>query len=230
MNEKILIIDDDKKLGTLLTEYFAKFSFKVITATHPDDGLRLLKRDNPSLIILDVMLPDSDGFEVCKRIRMQSAVPIIMLTARGDVTDKIVGLELGADDYLAKPFEPRELVARVQSVLRRGQGKPRDVRTFGGLVVDFAKHEATLSGKPLDLTAAEFEVLSLFINQAGRVLQRDEILESLRGIDHDPFNRSVDMVVSRLRQKFNDDPKHPAYFKTIWGAGYMFIGDEHDAP
>jgi DNA-binding response OmpR family regulator len=153
-------------------------------------------------------------------------VPIIMLTARGEVTDRVVGLELGADDYLAKPFEPRELVARIHSVLRRidsqvGGDQPL---VCGRLSVDLKRRSATLDGGPLDLTTNEFTALSLLVRRAGKVLTRDEILQELRGIDCDAFNRSVDITVSRLRQKLKDDPKAPAFIKTVWGIGYVFIG------
>ncbi|MCG2820780.1 MAG: response regulator transcription factor, partial [Candidatus Atribacteria bacterium] len=162
MNKTILIIDDDKKLNNLLSDYLSKFGFKVTTVTHPDEGLKILKREQPDIIILDIMLPKMDGFEVCKEIRKEYSVPIIMLTARGEVTDRIVGLELGADDYLPKPFEPRELVARIQSVLRRGSEDLKSgIIKFGRLVVDIEKHSVLLDGENVDLTTMEFEILSL---------------------------------------------------------------------
>jgi DNA-binding response OmpR family regulator len=227
VEKTILIIDDDKKLNNLLTDYLSKFNFKVIAVTHPDEGFKILKRELPDLIILDVMLPDMEGFEVCKEIRKEYTVPIIMLTARGEVTDRIVGLELGADDYLPKPFEPRELVARIQTILRRSSENTKtDIIKFGKLVVDLKKHSATLAGKNIDLTTAEFELLQLFIKNPGKVLNRDQIMERTRGIQWEAFNRSVDVLISRLRQKLNDDPKNPTFFKTVWGTGYMFIGDE----
>jgi DNA-binding response OmpR family regulator len=181
----------------------------------------------PDLIILDIMLPDMDGFEVCKQIRRDYSVPIIMLTARGEVTDRIVGLELGADDYLPKPFEPRELLARIQSILRRTRAETKvEIKRFAQITVDFKKHLVLLNDKPLDLTATEFEILKLFLRHPGRVLNRNQILDSLWDIDGDVFNRSVDVLISRLRQKLGDDPKNPRFIKTIWGSGYMFIGEE----
>ncbi len=154
----VLILDDDKKLGRLLTEYLAKFGLKAVTAFHPDEAIRFLRREVPDMVILAVMLPDRDGFEMCKEIRRDYAVPIIMLTARGEVADRVLGLELGADDYLPKPFEPRELVARIQTVLRRGVGgAPPDKLRHGLLELDFRRREATLSSKALDLTAMEFD-------------------------------------------------------------------------
>ena len=175
------------------------------------------------------MLPDMEGFEVCKEIRKNYNTPIIMLTARGEVTDRIVGLELGADDYLPKPFEPRELVARIQTVLRRGETPATsEIKRFGNLSVDFRKHGAKLDNNPIELTTAEFEILSLFVQNPWKLLNRDNLLDHLRGIEWDVFSRSVDVLVSRLRQKLNDDPKHPKFIKTVWGSGYMFVGEENE--
>ena len=177
--------------------------------------------------ILDVMLPDTDGLELCRIIRKSWDIPIIMLTARGDVTDRIVGLELGADDYLAKPFEPRELVARIQAVLRRGTAAEQKVFIeTGDVVLHLDKQKATLKGKNLDLTTAEFEMLAFFVKNQGKVLKRDRILDEIRGLDWDSFDRSIDVLVSRLRQKLGDDSRNPKYIKTIWGSGYKFIGGE----
>jgi DNA-binding response OmpR family regulator len=231
MTATILIIDDDKKLNKLLTDYLGDFGFYTLSATHPNDGLKKLKQKTTDLVILDVMLPGMDGFEVCKTIRQQSAVPIIMLTARGELTDKIVGLELGADDYLPKPFEPRELVARIHSVLRRAN-KIDDTRpqSFGPLNIDFAKHSVRLDSESVELTTNEFTALALLARHPGKVFNRDQILQELRGIDCDAFNRSVDITMSRLRQKLNDDPKSPRFIKTIWGAGYVFIGNQNGGP
>jgi DNA-binding response OmpR family regulator len=174
------------------------------------------------------MLPGMNGFEVCKAIRRDSAVPIIMLTAKGELMDRVVGLELGADDYLAKPFEPRELVARIQSILRRTRSAPqKEVKQFGSLQIDFQKHTVTVDGNPVDLTTNEFAALCLLAKNPGKVLNRDQILDELRGIECDAFNRSVDITISRLRTKLNDDPKSPRFIKTVWGTGYIFIADEH---
>ena len=229
MNPTLLIIDDDAKLNELLKDFLKDFGFDVISATHPAKGLKRLKQAAPALVILDIMLPEMDGFEVCRAIRQTSNVPIIMLTARGEITDKVVGLELGADDYLAKPFEPRELVARIQSVLRRTR-PPQDTRSlsFNRLTIDPAKQVVRLDGRPVDLTTNEFRALALLAANAGKILNRDQILQELRGIDCDAFNRSVDITVSRLRQKLNDDPKSPEFIKTVWGSGYVFIGTHAD--
>lgn len=227
MKKKITVIDDDQKLNRLLTDYLAKFGFTVTAYTHPRQGLTALNQELPDLVILDIMLPEMDGFEVCKRIRRDYSVPIIMLTARGEVTDRVVGLELGADDYLPKPFEPRELVARIQSILRRSRGDVKTgVRQFGPITVDFNKHQVLLHGKPVDLTTTEFEILKLFLRRPGMVLSREQVLDNLWDIEADAFNRSVDVLVSRLRQKLGDDPKNPRFIKTVWGSGYMFIGEE----
>ncbi len=230
MASTILIIDDDEKLNRLLTQFLGDFGYNTLSAVHPQKGLKILKHKAPDLVILDVMLPGMDGFEVCKTIRQNSSVPIIMLTARGELMDRVVGLELGADDYLPKPFEPRELVARIHSVLRRaGKMDAARPRTFGRLKIDFNKHIATLDEGNVELTTNEFAALALLAGNPGKVFNRDEILQELRGIDCDAFNRSVDITMSRLRQKLNDDPKSPAFIKTIWGTGYVFIGSQDEA-
>ena len=229
---RILLIDDDEKLAGLLGTYFKRFDLELISALRPSTGMELLKAENPDLVILDVMLPEMDGFEVCRTIRKSSGVPIIMLTARGEVTDRIVGLEIGADDYLPKPFEPRELVVRIQNVLRRSG--PAETETdellFEGLTLNTERRTVELDGMPLELTTMEFELLSLFARNQGKALSRDEILNGLRGIDAQIFSRSVDILVSRLRQKLNDTTKQPRFIKTVWGTGYVFIGipDEAD--
>jgi DNA-binding response OmpR family regulator len=226
MKQRILIIDDDKKLNKLLREFLSGFGFEVLAATHPEEGLRAIRNHGPDLVVLDVMLPDMNGFEVCKIIRQSHTLPIIMLTARGETTDRIVGLELGADDYLSKPFEPRELVARIQAILRRtARSDILQVQSFGRLSVDFGRRTAFLDDQALLLTTNEFAALALLVRHPGRVLDRDQILQELRGIDSEAFNRSVDITISRLRQKLGDDPKSPAFIKTVWGTGYAFIGE-----
>ncbi|MBA3009569.1 MAG: response regulator transcription factor [Proteobacteria bacterium] len=230
MKQTILIVDDDEKLNRLLEKFLGDFGMAVQWAVTPSAGFKLLKESPPDLIILDIMLPEMDGFEVCKTIRRTSRIPIIMLTARGDLTDKVVGLELGADDYLPKPFEPRELVARIQSVLRRTSpllfGK---TEKFGSLEIDFARQTGALDGHPLDLTTSEYTALCFLAVNTGKVLDRDQILQELSGMDCEAFNRTVDVVVSRLRQKLKDDPKNPRFIKTIWGSGYLFLGGSPEA-
>ncbi len=226
MKDKVLIIDDDPKLCRLLTEFLSGFGFKVHTALAPSEGLKKLRRHKPDMVVLDVMLPEMNGFDVCKKIRLDSNVPIIMLTARGEPMDRIVGLELGADDYLAKPFEPRELVARIQAVLRRSsRSETTRQRRFGRLTIDPKKRIAMIDQTEIELTTNEFTALWLLARHPGRVLDRDRILQELRGIDSDAFNRSVDITMSRIRQKLGDDPKSPTYIKTVWGTGYVFIGE-----
>ncbi len=226
---RVLLIDDDEKRNALLVEYLARFNFVVRAVVRPEEGLRALKVDPPDIIILDVMLPDMDGFAVCRRVRESSQTPIVMLTARGDVADRIVGLELGADDYLAKPFEPRELMARMQAVLRRSTpAAPEDRVRVGLLEVNWTTLSARLDGQLLSLTPAEFELLGLFVRNRGRVLSRDRILDQTRGIDWDAYDRSIDVLVSRLRQKLGDDPKQPAFIRTMRGTGYRFIGGSDD--
>ena len=223
----ILVVDDDEKLNQLLKRFLKDYGYEVFSAVDADEGLKKARTVLPDLIILDVMLPGMNGFDVCKRIRESSSVPIIMLTARGDVMDKVVGLELGADDYLPKPFEPRELVARIQAVLRRIRNRGTDrCRRFGTLTMDFHRRLALVDGQELDLTTSEFAALELLVRNAGRVLDRDEIMQTLRGIDSEQFNRVVDITMSRVRQKLGDDPRHPRFIKTIWGTGYMFVARE----
>ncbi len=228
--KKVLIIDDDRELNQLLARYLAKFDFEVVSATNGKDGLALLTTEAPVLVVLDVMLPGQSGFEICKQIRANAVLPIIMLTARGDLSDRVVGLEMGADDYMPKPFEPRELVARIQSVLRRTEDYPRrnkqrQLYRSAELEVDVAKGAATLDGEPLELTVTEFDILSLLIRNPGQTLSRDQIVAQLRGHEWNSVDRSVDVLISRLRHKLKDDPKAPRYLKTMWGTGYRFIGE-----
>jgi DNA-binding response OmpR family regulator len=220
---RVLLVDDDEALGALLTEYLARFGMAVTAVAHPDDFFRMLKREPPDIVVLDVMLPGMDGFAVCRRVRETSRVPIVMLTARGDVTDRVVGLELGADDYVPKQFEPRELVARIQAILRRGSASANDVVRAGRLEVDAGTRTARLDGRQLPLTTAEFDLLALFLRHPGRVLTRDRLLEETRGIDWESYDRSIDVLVSRLRQKLGDDPRQPEFIRTVRRTGYAFI-------
>lgn len=218
----ILLIDDDEALAPPLQRYFERFGYSLVSATHPGEGLKKIESEHPELVILDVMLPDIDGFEVCRNIRRTSQIPIIMLTARGDVMDRVVGLELGADDYLPKPFEPRELVARIQNILRRTNSvrseSPKQLQ-FGELVIDLETQSVFLRDNPVNLTTTEFRLLKLLTGSPGKPLSRDEILNELKGIDAELYSRAVDIAVSRLRKKLE-----PADFiKTVWGAGYSFV-------
>ena len=226
---RVLLIDDDEKLNALLSEYLGRFNFAVRAAVHPDEGLRALKADLPDIVILDVMLPGRDGFAVCRTIRESSRIPIIMLTARGEVMDRIVGLELGADDYLPKPFEPRELMARMHAVLRRGVNAAADETVrVGALDLNWTTCSARLAGQSLPLTSAEFELLGLLVRNRGRVLTRDRIMDETRGVDWEAYDRSIDVLVSRVRQKLGDDPKQPRYIRTVRGVGYRFVGGDDE--
>jgi two-component system OmpR family response regulator len=230
MTLRILLIDDDEQLGEPLAAYVARFEMQLSHATRPSTGLALLRQGGFDAAILDVMLPEMDGFALCRTIRKESDIPLIMLTARGDVMDRIVGLELGADDYLPKPFEPRELVARLQTVLRRRQpgqspqpasGVVTDSASdgrlhFEGLTVDATTRSVVCLGQPLELTSTEFDLLHLLAREPGKVFHRDDILNQLRGHDADLYTRAVDIVVSRLRKKL--EPLDA--IKTLRNAGY----------
>ena len=222
---RLLMIDDDTALNELLVEYFERFGHKLTTAATATTGKRMLRQDDPDLLILDVMLPDADGMELCRTIRADSTIPIVMLTARGDVPDRVLGLEFGADDYIPKPFEPRELVARVETLMRRSREVPADRLTAGhGLVLETATRRVTLQGEVVDLSSMEFELLKILIESRGRVLSREMVLRKMRGIDADIYDRSVDMLISRLRKKLADDSRSPRFIKTIWRTGYQFVG------
>jgi len=223
---RILLIDDDAKLASLLGQYFEQFGFEIESVALPSQGLDLLAQNTFDLVILDIMLPEMDGFEVCKAIRKDSEIPVIMLTARGEVMDRIVGLELGADDYLPKPFEPRELVARIQRILKRTQTKSEDpkernaVLSFDTLVIDTGKRYVQLGGNEILLSAMEYRLLLLFASEPQKTFTRDELLNQLKGIDADVFTRSIDILVSRLRQKL----KPLDLIRTVRGQGYVFVG------
>ena len=220
---RILLIDDDEQLGPPLATYFQRFDLELVQALRPSEGLALLEgRDQAGFdaAILDVMLPEMDGFALCRTIRRTSDIPIVMLTARGEVTDRVVGLELGADDYLPKPFEPRELVARLQTLFRRMKVAPPteapEVLEFDGLRIDPARRSVQCLGQEVELTGTEFDLLHLLAQDAGRVFSRDDILNRLRGHDAELFTRAVDIVVSRLRKKL--EPLDA--IKTLRNAGY----------
>ncbi|MBN1577859.1 MAG: response regulator transcription factor [Chitinispirillaceae bacterium] len=224
MNEKILVIDDDQEHNSLLHDYLGANGFLVHAVEHPDDGFEFLEHEMPDAIILDVMLPDMDGFTVCKEIRKRHSVPILMLTAKGDVHDRIVGLEIGADDYLPKPFEPRELVARLRSILRRSNEKAAgQIERYGALSINYSSRTVTHSGEEVNLTTNEYLLLQYLIRNRGRVMERSQLIEHLRGIDWESSDRSIDMLISRIRQKLRDDSRNPSYIKTVTGMGYIFI-------
>ena len=221
----ILMVDDDVDLNALVSEYLAKFGHKLQTATTAAKGMAALRRGLPDLVILDIMLPDTDGLTLCREIRDEFDVPIIMLTARGEVADRVLGLELGADDYLSKPFEPRELVARIQSVIRRSQNRQNnDVLESDGLKLQKQTRRVSMDGQDVELTTMEFELLSVLMESHGRVLSRNRLIERLRGIDADVYDRYIDMLVSRLRDKLGDDSHTPRFIKTVRLTGYQFVG------
>ncbi len=223
---KVLLIVDVKKHSDLLQAYFKRFGINLVCAYEADGGFRMLNREDPDLLLLDVMLPGKDGFEICREVRKTSSIPIIMLTARGEVIDRVSGLELGADDYIGKPFEPRELVARVQALLRRVDATAASGGTlsFEGLEIDTEARTVSVDGKAVDLTSMEFELLLILARRHGKKLSRDDILSELRGIDAAILTRSVDIMISRLRGKLGDSVKPPRFIQTIWGRGYSFIG------
>ena len=228
--ENILIIDDDTQLTELLIEFLSSYKYNVVAKHTPEKGLEYLEKKGADAIILDIMLPGMDGFQVLRKIRENSAIPVIMLTARGEVTDRIVGLELGADDYLPKPFEPRELLARIQSILRRTHSSAAIVENvqFKGLSIDKNKQEVLLDDKPISLSTTEYEALLLFVEHAGETLDRELLVENLRGISWQSYDRSVDVLVSRLRGKLGETPNKTRFIKTIHGLGYKFIGEPQD--
>lgn len=219
---RILLIDDDERLAELLGRFFESYDLHFDSATRPSTGLKKLAQDNFDLVILDIMLPEMDGFEVCKSIRKESSIPIIMLTARGEVMDRIIGLELGADDYLPKPFEPRELVTRIHTVLKRYNQTAgnRGPICFGSLCVDTDLRHATLEGNVLNLSSGEYQLLELFVQNPGKTFNRDEIMSKLRGAETEIYSRAIDILVSRLRTKL----KPEQYIKTIRNQGYCFVG------
>lgn len=223
---KVLIIDDDKKHSELLKAYFERYGIKLTCAFNAEEGFKKLARTEPDLLLLDVMLPGMSGFDICREVRKKSNIPIIMLTARGDVIDRVSGLELGADDYVGKPFEPRELVARVQALLRRAEqvGSVMGTLLFDGLTINTETRSVLVDDTVVELTSMEYELLLILARRQGRKLSRDEILSELRGIDAALLTRSVDIMVSRLRQKLSDSGKPPRFIQTIWGRGYSFVG------
>ncbi|MFK7891879.1 MAG: response regulator transcription factor [Granulosicoccus sp.] len=216
----VLLIDDDEDLAELLVEYGARFSMAITASQHPVQAIELLRRQTFDAIILDVMLPEMDGFETCRQIRQFSDVPIVMLTARGDVTDRIVGLEIGADDYLPKPFDPRELVARLQAnIKRQKKATASSILYFDDLTIDPETQQVSVADAPVTLTTKEYALLMLLAGTPGKTYSRDDLLTELKGTDLELFSRSIDILVSRLRQKL----KPAAPIKTVHGAGYAFV-------
>jgi two-component system, OmpR family, phosphate regulon response regulator OmpR len=225
MADHVLIVDDDTRLSAMLSEYLTENGFRVSTAAAAFDGIAEIARRAPDAVILDVMLPDIDGFEACRRIRQVSDVPVLMLTAKGEETDRIVGLELGADDYLPKPFNPRELLARLKAILRRrgaSTGGASGLLRFGRLEIDPGSRTVRLDGRPCDLTSYQFDLLVALARNAGRTLSRDQLMDMVKGQELEAFDRSIDVHVSRIRAVIETDPKHPRRIVTVRGTGYVF--------
>lgn len=228
--QKILIIDDDARLVKNVETYLKDFGFHIDAALNGVDGLKKVKSSQPDLVVLDLMMPGLDGLEVCREIRKDSTVPIIMLTARGEESDVVAGLEVGADDYLTKPFSLRELAARIKAALRRIRSAPADQAPadepfiIGDLTINPATREVTKQKKHITLTNTEFKLLMLFASNPGVVFSRDRLLDEVRDRELEPFDRSIDAHISNLRNKIEDSPKKPCYIITVWGAGYKFQG------
>ena len=222
MAERVLVVEDDARLAGMLSEYLGEAGFRVAIAANGADAIAMSK-DEHAAMILDLTLPDVDGLDVCRAVRAKSDMPILMLTARGEATDRIVGLELGADDYLPKPFEPRELLARLRAILRR-RGTPADSMPlrFGRLEIDPGARVLRLNGEPRDVTSHQFVLLLALARNAGRVLSRDFLMDAVKGEPLEAFDRSIDVHISRLRAAIEDDPKNPRRIITVRGAGYVF--------
>jgi DNA-binding response OmpR family regulator len=229
MADRILMIEDDARLSGMVSEYLGKAGFRVAVCGTGAEGLTRLRDGTFDALVLDLMLPDMDGLEVCRAVRAGSDLPILMLTARGDATDRVVGLELGADDYLPKPFDPRELLARLRAILRRRTpGRAADVLRFGRLEIDRAARTVRIEGEERLLTSYQFALLVAFAERPGRVMPRDELMDLVKGEQLEAFDRSIDVHVSRIRAAIEDDPKHPRRIVTVRGAGYVFARSQDE--
>lgn len=233
-NMKILLVDDDKKLCRLIADYLEPMGYEVAAAHNGSQGLEMIREGNYHAMILDVMMPRMDGFEVLKQLRRESNIPVLMLTARGDETDRIVGLEMGADDYLPKTFSSRELLARLRAVTRRyrvsekqaASDAEKDLLVFADLKIDRGARTVSLGGKPVSLTPLEYDLLASLAGAAGRVLSRDQLLDAVAGRSYDVFDRSVDVHISSLRRKLGEAPRNPRFIQTVRSAGYLFKSPE----
>jgi two-component system alkaline phosphatase synthesis response regulator PhoP len=228
--KRVLIVDDDVKTVELVKLYLNRDGYQVITAYDGAEALRLTREGHPDLIVLDLMLPGMDGLEVCRTLRDESDVLIIMLTAKTTDQDKLTGLDLGADDYVTKPFSPKELAARVRTVLRRlpRERGPNEIKC-GQLTVNFLRHEASHADRPLNLTTVEFKLLGVLAKEPGRVFSRAQLIEKALGYDFEGFDRTIDVHILNLRRKLEADPHHPKYIKTVYGAGYKLAEMSHEA-
>jgi two-component system phosphate regulon response regulator OmpR len=233
MGEKVLLVDDDEKLRKLLREYLEDYGFQVLTLADGSSVLETIRAESPDIVILDIMLPKKNGLEILKEIHVDFPVPVIMLTAKGEDADRIVGLELGADDYLPKPFNPRELLARMKAVLRRGASRekedaPRDEALYiksGGLVLNKAKHTLLVEENEVELSSTEYKILAALMEHPNVVLSRDQLMNLARGRDFMAFDRSIDVHISKLRAKLETYPRFRKIIKTVWGTGYMFVDE-----
>ena len=224
MSQTILVVDDEPEIVRLVRSYLEQDGYRVVTAYNGEEALYAARHEKPDLVVLDILMPKMDGLEFTRRVRREQDVPIIMLTARAEETDRIVGLEMGADDYVTKPFSPRELVARVRAVLRRAQPsderEPAPVLRAGPIKLDRTTHTVTVADEPVDLTPTEFDVMEVLLRQPGRVYSRTEILEAVQGVAFEAYERTVDAHIKNLRQKVESDPANPNYILTVRGAGY----------
>ncbi len=227
MAEQILVVDDEPRIVDIVRVYLAREGYRILTASDGQAALEVARRERPDLVLLDLMLPGLSGWDVCRALRVEGGPAIIMLTARDDTTDKVVGLELGADDYVTKPFDPHELVARVKAVLRRTRQAPAatPVRALGDLVIDSERHEVRRAGVAIPLTPTEFGILETLASQPGRVFSRLQLLERIQGDAYEGYERSVDSHVKNLRQKIEPDPRSPRHVLTVFGVGYKLAED-----
>ena len=227
MSKKILVVEDEKKLVIILKAYLEQAGFAVVTASDGQQALTVFRHEKPALVLLDLNLPVLDGLDVCRALRKESAAPIIMVTARVEETDRLIGLELGADDYISKPFSPREVVARVRAVLRRTEGEPMRAETLvaDDLTIDLTKHSVRLKDRALELTPTEFDLLAVLMENPGRAFTRLQLLDRVQGEAFDGYERTIDAHIKNLRQKIELDPKNPRYILTVFGVGYKFVED-----
>jgi DNA-binding response OmpR family regulator len=222
VSDRILLIEDDGRLAEMVSDYLGQSGFRVSRAANGAAGLQMQGAGSFDMVILDLMLPDMDGLDVCRQLRRRGSIPILMLTARGDAMDRIVGLELGADDYLPKPFEPRELLARVRAILRRGRGIAETILRFGRLEIDCDAREVRLNGEPKSLTSHQFGILLAMARRAGHVMTREALMDIMRNEPLEAFDRSIDVHISRIRAAIEDDHRKPRRVITVRGAGYVF--------
>jgi len=223
LSDSILLIEDDPRLAEMVSGYLGEAGFHVSRASTATQGLSMHQRGQYQAIVLDLMLPDGDGLDVCRQIRAKSGTPILILTARGDTMDRVIGLEMGADDYLPKPFEPRELLARLKAILRRGHMENRnELMVFGDLEIDRGARTVRVGEKVCDLTSYQFELLTTLAEHAGRVMSREQLMDLMKGQDLEAFDRSIDVQISRIRAMIEEDSKHPRRIITVRGAGYVF--------